>query len=172
MRIKNVLEIGGLYGYSATNFLHAVGEDGLVFSCDLNAMPKIMENHITIQKDARFLTPQDVLNKKIEMIFFDCHMYEVQIDLYNNLLKENIIDDTTIIALHDTNTHPSKIVDWSYEVSENEFVHQWVERKMVNYFVDLGYHATCFHTKMDSHDENLPFRHGITILSKFKHLKV
>jgi predicted O-methyltransferase YrrM len=36
MRLKRVIEFGGLGGYSARNFLEAVGRDGIVYTVDLN----------------------------------------------------------------------------------------------------------------------------------------
>ena len=38
--IKNVIEIGGLNGYSANNFLEAVGDNGSVITIDINLVPK------------------------------------------------------------------------------------------------------------------------------------
>jgi hypothetical protein len=51
-------------------------------------------------------------------------------------------------------------------------VHQPSERQLVNYFAELGYHALCFHTNIEDHNEQLPFRHGITLMKKFEPLLV
>lgn len=50
MKLKTVFEIGGLSGYSATNFLAAVGETGKVFTVDINPVQSKGKNHICIQK--------------------------------------------------------------------------------------------------------------------------
>ena len=169
MRLKTIFEIGGLDGYSATNFLRAVGPDGTVFTCDVNPVNKISPNHIVIHKNAFDLNGTDLQNKKIDLIFFDCHD-TVQMLVYQTLYNLELIDNNTVIALHDTNTHPKKITSNSYE-TEDGWVHQTAERKMVNDFVDMGYSPFSLHTKMDIHDDSFPFRHGVTILTRWKKLK-
>jgi hypothetical protein len=37
--------------------------------------------HKTIQKDARYLNASDVDNQKLDLIFFDCHLEDVQMDM-------------------------------------------------------------------------------------------
>jgi O-methyltransferase len=182
-RIKTVFEIGGLNGYSAKNFLAAVGSDGFVFTVDINFVQPQSPNHICITKDARDITAEDLHNQKIEMVFFDCHAYDVQMEVYNKLLNQELIDDNTVIALHDTNIHYPNVRGQYCTGPANEpipyfeddvivgYVHQPVERDMVNAFVEMGYHAFCLHTAgAHKHDESFPNRHGVTILSKFKKL--
>jgi hypothetical protein len=117
------------------------------------------------------ITADDVNNKKLELVFFDCHNYEAQMKALEILIKLELINDNTVIAIHDTNTHPLKYTKNSYQTSQG-FVHQKVERKMVNDLVDMGYHAICLHTTPDKHSDQFPFRHGITILTKFIKLEV
>jgi hypothetical protein len=169
MRLRTVLEVGGLGGYSAVNFLKAVGSDGTVFTCDVNPVPKQAPNHRVFTKDARLLTADDLGGVGLDMVFFDCHVYGAQMELYMALRRGGVIEDQTVIALHDTNIHPRQIVPWAYPVDGPDpgFVHQPVERKMVNDFKRMGYDGICFHTQMCRHDEALPFRHGVTIMKKF-----
>jgi hypothetical protein len=169
MRLRSILEIGGLGGYSAVNFLKAVGPDGIVFTCDINPVHQRALNHRVIHKDVRFLTDKDVDGVILDLVFFDCHDYAVQMEMYLTLRRAGVISDRTMLALHDTNLHPRQYVTWAYPVEGEDagFVHQVAERKMVNDFKRLGYDALCFHTRMDCHDEKLPFRHGLTILKKF-----
>jgi hypothetical protein len=169
MRIQNVLEIGGLSGYSASNFLAAVGRAGKVFTCDINPVPKIADNHFFIHKNVLNLTADDLMGETIELLFFDCHEYDVQMQALDRLVAGNMLSDRLIIALHDTNTHPSKLADWSYLTSEG-YVHQWVERKMVNELVRGGWHTLCLHPSPSKHNEDFPFRHGLTIMSRFQEL--
>jgi len=174
MRLRTILEVGGLGGYSAVNFLKAVGEDGVVFSCDINPVDKLAPNHRIITKDARLLDGSDLDGTVLDMVFFDCHIYPAQMEMYMSLRRANLIGDRTLLALHDTNLHPRQIVPWAYPVDGEEcgFVHQPAERRMVNDFKRMGYDAICFHTRMDRHDEKLPFRHGLTIMKKFVPLAV
>jgi hypothetical protein len=174
MRLRIILEIGGLGGYSANNFLKAVGEEGLVFTCDINVVSQLAANHRIITKDARLLNTDDLEGMVIDLVFFDCHVYAAQMEMFLSLRRAGLIGDRTLLVLHDTNLHPRQFVPWAYPVDAEEagFVHQPVERAMVNDFKRMGYDAICFHTRMDRHDEKLPFRHGITIMKKFVTLVV
>ena len=158
MKLKTVFEIGGLNGYSATNFLKAVGEGGKVFTTDINPVSPKAHNHVCIQKDVRNITPEDLHNSHIDMIFFDCHMFDEQMTAYHNLLECGVITDSTIIALHDTNLH--------YIPNADGYEHQPVERRMVNEFSTLGYDAFYLHTTRDKHSSKFPFRHGVTVMNK------
>lgn len=171
MRLRRILEIGGLQGYSAENFLRAVGPSGILYTVDINPVSSRAPNHRTLHKDGRHLVSGDLDGKPLDMIFFDCHSYEVQFEIFYQLQRENIITDRTVIALHDTNLHPRKFFDHVYPVDEG-FVHQKAERKMVNDFHRLGYDAFCLHTDMAVHDETLPARHGVTVMTKFRPLAV
>lgn len=174
MRMQTILEIGGLNGYSAINFCKALGKNGVLYTCDLNPVKICAKNHRVIQKDARLITKEDLEDNELDMVFFDCHDYEAQIALFLSLSRNNIITDKTLLALHDTGLHPHKFSPQSYLVNGEElgFVHQPVERQMVNDFKRIGYDAICFHTQMKRHDDSFPFRHGITLMAKFKHLTI
>jgi hypothetical protein len=184
-RIKTVFEIGGLNGYSAKNFLAAVGQEGTVYTVDICKIEPQALNHKCIEKDARNLTAEDLDNRIMDLVFFDCHEYDVQMGVYHSLVNAGLITDATIIALHDTNLHynndqgnfvrgptPDKEVIVVIEDVVIGYIHQPVERRMVNDFVDMGYHPLCLHTTADRHDETMPNRHGLTILSKFEKLMV
>jgi hypothetical protein len=166
MRLKNIIEIGGLSGYSAKNFLAAV-DTGKVYTIDINPVKKISQNHIVIEKDCRYITRDDI-SENIDLIFFDAHVYDEQIIFFNALREHQLIDDNVVLAFHDTNLHPRKICESYYIESEKGWCHQPVERKLVNYFKGLNFDAICFHTTMD--ESSISFRHGITIMKKFKHL--
>lgn len=168
MRLHNIVEIGGLSGYSAKNFSEAI-IDGNIYTVDISPVPKIADNHIVIIKDCRFVTKED-LPVKIDMIFFDAHVYDEQVDFYNVLKNNEIIDDNVVLAFHDTNLHPKNICGKYFLESENGWVHQPVERNLVEYFRTLGFDAICFHTKLE--EQSIPFRHGITIMKKYKKLHV
>ncbi|HZZ77585.1 MAG TPA: hypothetical protein VFE62_03645 [Gemmataceae bacterium] len=169
MRLRTILEIGGLDGYSAANFLKAVGPEGLVFTCDAQPVRTLAANHRVITKDVRLLDAMDLDGVGLDLVFFDCHVYAAQMEMYMTLRRVGVIHEHTTIALHDTNLHPRPFVTWAYPVEAENigFVHQPVERKMVSDFKRMGYDAVCFHTRMDCHDEKLPFRHGLTIMKRF-----
>lgn len=170
-RLRRVLEIGGLGGYSARNFCAAVGPDGIVFTVDVNKVPKVAENHFPIQKDARYLTAEDVRDAPLDLVFFDCHRFDVQMEMYRGLRQQALITDDTVLALHDTNLHPFKAAPWAYPI-EGGYVHQRVEREMVNEFRRHGYEGFALHTDLRVHGPDLPYRHGVTILRPFRQLAV
>ena len=175
MRLKRILEIGGLKGYSATNFLAAVGPQGTVYTCDVNDVDKVRPNHIIIKKSAADLAPEDFDGIPLELVFFDCHVLSAQMKAFNTLTKAGIITDKTVLALHDTNTFPNNreiLPPDAYAVNDGTFVHQPVERIMVNDFVDMGYSPFLLHTTPDKHSEAYPYRKGVAIMTKFKTLEV
>lgn len=168
-RIHTIVEIGGLNGYSAKNFLKSfTSYKDRVYTIDINPVERINENHIIITKDCKLVDANDI-KEKIGLIFFDAHMYEEQIIFFNNMVATGLIDDDTIISLHDTGLHPYQVTGSSYYI-DGGWCHQPVERMMVNYFKDLGYDSISFHTS--PYETSLPFRHGLTIMSKFKKLNV
>jgi predicted O-methyltransferase YrrM len=169
-RLERILEIGGLSGYSAKNFLKALSfsKNGVLYTCDINPVPVLCENHKVIIKNALHLTTDDLDNKSLDLIFFDCHDI-VQMDIYYHLVNNNIINDNTILALHDTNLHyPPYQHCGEYIEKENGYAHQPVERTMVNIFKNLGYDIFGISTDQTKHSEEFPVRHGITVCKKFK----
>lgn len=169
MLMRRVLEIGGLSGYSATNFVKAVGPLGVVYTIDIRPVPKVAENHFPIIMDARLITPATIGDAPLDLVFLDCHEYEVQMEMISRLREQNMITDRTILALHDTNLHPTQSAPWAYEI-EGGWVHQAVERRMVNDLRELGYDALSLDTDPRAHGPSLPFRHGLTIMRKFTFL--
>ena len=167
MRLRRLLEVGGLSGYSALNFLKAIGNSGTVYTVDLEPVAPQAENHKVITKNSRLLTAEDVDSEALDLIFFDCHQYSAQMELYFRLSAEKIITPNTVLALHDTNLHPHRFAAWSFEVEGGGFVHQWAERQMADDFRRLGYDAISFHTELNRHDADLRFRHGLTVLRKY-----
>ena len=166
MRLSRVLEIGGLQGYSAANFLAGVGAEGILYTVDVNHVATIAENHRFIHKNALEVTKEDVDNLPVDLVFFDCHDM-VQMDIYHNFVRDGIITDNTILALHDTNLHYAPFNVWGpYIASEGGFAHQEVERKMVNSFKKLGYDIFSLHTTAEKHSEAFPFRHGVSVCKK------
>jgi predicted O-methyltransferase YrrM len=171
MRLTRVLEIGGLNGYSALNFLKSMDQvNGTVYTVDINPVPIQAPNHVVIIKNALGLTASDFGGEALDLVFFDCHDM-AQMVVYHMLVKQGIINDNTILALHDTNLHydPYQMGN-TFVPEEGGFAHQPVERQMVNIFKAMGYDVFCLHTTRDKHSDNFPFRHGLTICKRFKYL--
>lgn len=167
MRLKRILEIGGLNGYSARNFCEAVGADGVVFTVDFEKIEPLSERHVTLQKDARNISADDFGSMPLDLVFFDCHEYDVQWKVFRTLQLSRLLTDRTVLAFHDTNLHPNQSVPWAYKV-DGGWVHQDTERRLVNKFKRIGYDIFALNTLMESHNATLPVRHGVTIATKFK----
>lgn len=185
-RLSRILEIGGLNGYSAKNFLKALdyprklGETYTLYTCDITEVPTQGKNHKVLTKNAMDITSEDLDNKPLDMIFYDCHDM-IQMVIHSVLVAKGLINDKTIIALHDTNLHyaphmhrkhyPPHDPIGEYVESEKGWAHQPVERKMVNLFKDMGYDIFSISTDASKHSSMLPVRHGMTICRKFFPLK-
>jgi len=171
-RIQRILEIGGGNGDSAINFLHALSysKNGILYTCDLQPVPVFGENHKVIIKNALHMTIDEIDNKPLDLIFFDCHDI-VQLEIYNKFVDNKIINDNTILAVHDTNLHyPPYQHCGVYIEKENGYAHQQVERHMVNVFKLLGYDIFSISTDHTKHSPDFPVRHGMTVCRKFKML--
>ena len=180
-RMTRVLEIGGLNGYSATNFLaamrtvHPDGAEGVMYTVDTQPVAQMAPNHRVIQKDALHLAPEDVDGRPVDLVFFDCHSM-AQMDMYERFAASGIIDERTVLALHDTNLHYEP---WGLRqgphvhqpsVGASGFAHQPVERAMVNRFSALGYDVFHLRTTPNRHHDGFPFRHGLTVCQKHEDL--
>jgi hypothetical protein len=93
LRIRRILEFGGLSGYSATNFLAAVGARGVLYTVDLAPVPKRGVNHHPIQRDAALIAAADVGSEPLDLVFFDCHVYAAQIAAFHTLTRQGIITE-------------------------------------------------------------------------------
>jgi hypothetical protein len=172
-RLKRIVEIGGLSGYSANNFLEAINGNGIVYTIDYNQVTQINSNHKVIVKSAEKVTKEDI-GDRVDMVFFDCHDYESSLSFFTNMVNCGVIDDDTILAAHDTNLHHKQFMSPDFYNGVSAFyngegwIHQVAERKLVNIFSDLGYQIFNLNTKPEDHDESFPVRHGLTLCKKFK----
>ena len=174
VRARRVLEIGGLHGYSARNFLAATaifGGQGAVFTVDVNPVRSQGARHTCIQKNALNLTAGDVGGKPVDLVFFDAHTM-AQLDMYHAFVAHGIITDATILALHDTCLHPkqSRHGHAAFIPEAGGYEHQWVERQMVNVFQgELGYDVFHLHTLL-LREPSIPYRHGVSVCQKRRRL--
>lgn len=158
MRMKRILEVGGLDGYSARNFLASMEEGGTLHTVDVNPVRKLSKNHHVINKDIIDVTADDMPKRPLDMVFFDCH-HPGQMVLYHRLLAAGTINRSTFIALHDTAVH--------YDHRGRPRVHQLVEREMTVAFGKMGYQVLCLNPKKENMDGSIPFRHGLSLCAMF-----
>lgn len=176
---KTVVEIGGgEVGFSSIIFCDALKyrTDSVLYSIDVLEMQQRCDNHVRIQKSCSEVTTEDLNNSKIDIIFFDAHCVIPQLEFYHNMLKANLITDDTVLILHDTNCFHKpyaekfmeKFVKGFGEETEEGFIHQWVERNLVNYFKLKGYDVFNLKTKRENHNEEFTHLFGLSICQKFK----
>ena len=182
-RIKRILEFGSAYGYSAKNFCAAIGDVGTVYSVDwgVEVNPvQVATNHVIIVKNVADITPDDLDNEPVDLVFFDCHAYEACLCAFQTLCRASIITEKTILVLHDTNLWPTKDApnlekanwpDISYEV-EGGWVFGPPERQLVNDFKEMGYDILHLGTDRAVHGPHLPYRCGLSIARWFTPLEL
>jgi len=159
---KVILEVGGQTGYSAKNFLAAVGSDGKVYTVDVNPVPKLGENHIFIQSNIVDLDLEGI--PKCDLVFYDAHAYKEQYEFHKKASESKVIDDSTTIVCHDTGLHSQQFVGWSVPHGSH-WMHQSAERMLVRKLCEDGYQAIHVHD-----DDSSEPRHGLTILQMPKEL--
>lgn len=133
-------------------------------------MPRQADNHFVIKSDASKVDPKALGEGPVDLIFFDCH-HMAQMDLLKRMQDAGLVTPNTMIALHDTNPHPFGKPTQKSLKNKGEWIHQPVEREMVNRLVAMGWQAVCLHTEMHRHDESMPFRHGLTVMKRFETLE-
>lgn len=184
MGLKYIVEIGGLEGYSAQNFLRAICGEGKVVTIDPSFKDRFgllsNKNFCCVKKQAQNVMPEELGIPRIDLLFFDCHKMQSQMDFYHQCATHKLINNNTILVLHDTDikvvyndTENPDIVNVSnYHKTRGNtgFYHKstaLAERKMSNKFMAMGYAALHAHADFrdcPSYIENV--RHGLTILSK------
>jgi hypothetical protein len=163
--VARVAEFGGESGYSARNFLAAVGPGGQVYTVDASPVPVMSPAHRFVHKFAKDVVPADFDSLPLDLVFFDCHDFFQQLQAVLALSRGGVITRETTIALHDTGPHPAKLLPWAFR-GEDGYVHQPAERALVGYLQDLGYECLSFHASRPA--PPLRFRHGLT-LCRAKH---
>ena len=147
----------------------------VMYTVDIRPVPQVSPDHKVIIKDANDLSCDDLDNCKqpLGMIFFDCHNYNAQMNLYHKLWKYEFINNSTIVLLHDTGVWPTskaaQCVHGKRAQGVKGYIHQVPERKMVNTFISYGYHCVNLFppdVKIFTKEYNLPFRHGVSICQK------
>src|SRR5262249_42625318 len=143
---RRVAEFGGESGYSARNFLAAVGglPGAAVYTVDAEPVPVLSPAHKFVHKLAKDVVPEDFDARPLDLVFFDCHDFAQQMRAFRTLSEGSVITRATLVAVHDTGPHPEKLVPWAYR-GEGGYLHRPEERAMVTALQDLGYECISFH---------------------------
>jgi predicted O-methyltransferase YrrM len=176
MRMRRILEVGGLAGYSARNFLQAMQGDAHIamYTVDVNPVPSLAPEHHVIVRDCGELQPEDVHGAALDMVFLDAHVVEPQLRLIQRLEAHQLLHRHSVIALHDTNLHRvtnddvTALTDSDGEIG---WPHQKAERQIVNALHQAGWQALNFHMPLARSDDLLGYRHGLTLMRRFSHLR-
>jgi hypothetical protein len=174
---KNIVELGGgSVGIFSKLFIKAQKNNpkSKLFSIDILKMNKFSENHVLLQMDINDVKPIDLDNQKIDVLFFDCHMVIPQLNFYNKMVENGLIDENTVLILHDTNLFyepystrsKNEIGAFGMDYKDG-YAHQWVERNLVNYFKLKGYDVFNLSTKSENHNQNFPYLFGFSVCKKF-----
>lgn len=179
--VSRVLEIGGLLGDSARNFLRALRskEGGKMFTIDVNRVRRQdrPDRHIVIRKDANDFEAADIGHQPIDLLFLDCHNYQASVALVRRTLAGGLLSPSGYIVLHDTGLHARKVLrsslPWldrnaSTSGSRLHWIHQPVERQLATWIErQYGWQRISFHD-----DDRKPFRHGLTVMQRAVNLGV
>jgi hypothetical protein len=175
-RLRRILEVGAGDGDSARNFLAALGpaagQGGAVYSVDWRPVPCLGPGHVPLCKDARDVTAADVGNLPLDLVFLDCHDHAAQTILLATLESAGLLPPETFLALHDTGLHRNKHVGEARLLPGLGWAHQPVERRMVNELHARGWDAVSFHCDRVPPGDPLAFRHGLTVLRRWRELEV
>jgi hypothetical protein len=166
-----IAEFGGQSGYSARNFVAAIQElpGAALYTIDMSPVPIVAPCHRFVHKPARAVVPADFDGKPLDLVFFDCHDFHEQMHAFETLAAAGVITRSTMIALHDTGTHPEQFVPWAY-AGPGGWIHQPVERAMSDRFQDQGYECVHFHAPRPT--GAIRFRHGLTLCMPRRRLPI
>lgn len=173
---KTVVELGGgEIGTSSKVFLDAIKKNSKLYSIDVCQMTKKGDNHVLIQKSCGDVNPDELNNSHIDILFFDAHRIWPQFEFYHKMRESKLITEKTILILHDTNlfhepyTSKFKSMNPNFPGVEIEegYVHQAVERTLVNFFKLQGYDVFSLKTCPETHDKDYEFLFGLSVCQKF-----
>ena len=100
-----VLELGGLGGYSARNFL-AAGCD--VTTVEVNPLDPQSDRHTVLRINCAEVA--DHVEGRFDMVFFDAHDLQAEVRAFVTLKNKRCIDKQTVIAVHDTGWHTEQML--------------------------------------------------------------
>lgn len=129
---RRVLELGGLNGYSARNFLAAGCE---VVTVEVQRLDPLSERHTTLRIDCG--TVADHVDGRFDMVLFDAHDLEAEVRAFVELRDKGCIDPATLIVVHDTGWHPEQLLPHA-EQTDRGWLHCPVAHKVRDALVDFG----------------------------------
>lgn len=127
-----VLELGGLGGYSARNFL-AAGCD--VVTAELNPLDAQGERHTVLRINCGQVA--DHVSGRFDLVFFDAHDLEAEVRAFVKLRNSGCIDADTLVVVHDTGWHDRQWLPHA-EQTDQGWLHCPVAHKVRDALVGLG----------------------------------
>lgn len=112
MRPKTIVEFGTSNGFSALNWMHAIGDDpeARVYSYDILPYPvaRTLEDadprFVFWQKSQADFEPADVDFRSVDIAFFDAgHLLEYSVKAFERVLQS--LSPAALVAVHDTGLH-------------------------------------------------------------------
>jgi len=174
--ILRILEIGGLNGRSAFNFLEALRckRGGVVITVDVRPSVKRWGthpvSHLTLIKNAADLTMDDIGRQEIDALLLDCHAYYSSQNVLRNVFERGLLSRHGFIFLHDTGLHRNRTYDRSQlNLDPSGYIHQPVERLLAQWIQTQD----CSFQRISIHDDLRIFpRQGITIMQRRVNLDI
>lgn len=163
MRIRRVVEIGVQHGYSARNFLAAMGPGGQVLGIDKDNHGVQLPGLTMIVADVASVLPEQI-PWPADLVFFDSHAEEAQKTFYARMEAAGKITASTVLAVHDTSLHPPGFGPGP--AIAGGVMHQPAERSFSNWLAGLGWSPFHAHAPLDRLGKDLPYRHGLTLLMR------
>lgn len=129
---RRVLELGGLGGYSARNFLAA---GCTVVTVDVRNVPKQGPGHTVICSNCAAVA--DHVTGRFDMVLFDAHDLEAEVRAFIALRDAGCIDADTVIVVHDTGFHAEKLLPHAKETADG-WLHCPTAHKVRDALVGFG----------------------------------
>lgn len=144
---RRVLELGGLGGYSARNFL-AAGCD--VVTAEQHHLDRQGPRHTVLRIDCGRVV--DYVEGRFDMVLFDAHDLDAELRAFVTLRDNRCIDERTVLVVHDTGWHEEQLLPHA-EHTDYGWLHCPVAHKVRDALVDSG-----------CREVFLPTFHGMSLL--------
>lgn len=129
---RRVLELGGLNGYSARNFLAANCD---VVTADVNRIEPQSDRHTALRIDCGRIA--DHVDGRFDLVLFDAHDLEAEVRAFVTLRDKGCIDGATVIVVHDTGWHDDKLLPHA-EQTDHGWLHCPIAHKVRDALVGFG----------------------------------
>lgn len=110
--VRRILEVGGLNGFTATNFIAATRchPGARVYTVDTQTVASVGKYHRVLQKSAADLVAKDINHTPVDLLLLDCHNFTASVRMLKRILSKRLLSANGIVALHDTGLHAAGLI--------------------------------------------------------------